>query len=67
MKILEGDGVDVTAQQELFLLSQIDHLSAAKVIGKFLKTKADGRTLDNPSAWLHHNIKVENETRGYWS
>jgi hypothetical protein len=67
MKILEGDGVDVTAQQELFLLAQIDHVSAAKVIGKFLKTKADGRTLDNPSAWLHRNIKYENETKGYWS
>jgi hypothetical protein len=67
MKILESDGVDVTAQQELFLLAQIDHMSAAKVIGKFLKTKADGRTLDNPSAWLHRNIKYENETKGYWS
>jgi hypothetical protein len=67
MRILEGEGVDGTAQQELLLLTQIDQLSAAKVIGEFMKTKADGRTLDNPSAWLHHNIKSENETKGYWA
>jgi len=67
MQILKNNGVDDTAAQELFLLSQIDKAAAIKVIGKFLKKVADGESMRNPSAVVHTNVKHENESRGYWS
>ena len=54
--VLTGAGVDVTAQQELFLLSthSRDGWEAANaLIAKILKKQSDRAPLQNPSAFIH--------------
>ena len=58
--VLNEFGVDITAQQELFLLSQagpVDYRHANGMLAKLLKKEADGEELRNPSAFLHSCIK----------
>lgn len=57
-------GVDETAKQELFALSQMEpdgHTRALKVITKLLKKHSDNEYLRNPSAFVHACCKTEFE------
>ena len=57
--VLHGIGVDTESMTELFAMAQRDDRGwqdANDLIGKLLKFQSTGKSVQNPSAWLHSAI-----------